>query len=157
MAMSPSEKRAQIRMFERFLKEYDKDMKKGNLGGAVRMMHDMVGAAREFPGPGRVGYYEKVQERFDAFKKANPSREDLADLVYHERELKELKRHKPGKGYERAAATASILGLIGALFFLSPNFTGNAVGNMTNSTSTWIGAGLFLIGLVSSIFYFKRK
>ena len=56
-----------------------------------------------------------------------------------------------------AVATASIIGLLGGIFFLSSNLTGNVVGNMTNSTSNWIGGILFAIGLVGAFFYFKKR
>jgi hypothetical protein len=52
---------------------------------------------------------------------------------------------------------ASIIGLLGGLFFLSSNLTGNVIGNMTNSTSNWIGGVLFLVGIIGAFIYFKNK
>ena len=60
-------------------------------------------------------------------------------------------------GLEQSMAVISGIGIIGALFFLSSNFTGNAIGNMTNSTSSIIGAVLLVIGLVSGYFWVKGK
>lgn len=60
-------------------------------------------------------------------------------------------------GLENAAATASIVGVLGGIFFLSANITGNAIANMTNSTSNFLGAGLLIIGLVSGFFWIKGK
>lgn len=56
-----------------------------------------------------------------------PSRKDLASKV---------------------TAIMAIAGLVGGLFFLSPNLTGNAVGSLTNVTSNYTGAILFILGLV---------
>ena len=51
----------------------------------------------------------------------------------------------------------AILGLAGSIFFLSANITGNALGDITNPTSNLIGLGLFLVGLVSALVYFRKK
>ncbi len=73
-----------------------------------------------------------------------------------ERNIERLKKVLRGKwhGLERIA---SIIVLITGLFFLSSNLTGNVIGNMTNSTSNWIGGVLFILGLVGALFYFKNK
>ena len=51
----------------------------------------------------------------------------------------------------------AIIWLIGAIFFLSSSITGNAIGNMTNSTTNIIGGILFVIGLVAGLVYFKAR
>ena len=43
------------------------------------------------------------------------------------------------------------------IFFLSPSLTGNAIGSLNQTSSNWIGGILFVIGLVASLIYFKRK
>jgi len=53
--------------------------------------------------------------------------------------------------------TASIIGLVGAAFFLSPNITGNAISNMSNSTAESLGFILAAIGLVGVFTLVKRK
>lgn len=55
------------------------------------------------------------------------------------------------------SSTIAITALILSLFFLSPTLTGNAVANLTTKTSSIIGAGLFIIGIVGSYFWFKKK
>ncbi len=56
-----------------------------------------------------------------------------------------------------------VLGIVGfgaSLFFFSSNFTGNVVGNLTQNTSSAIGAGLFVLGLFGVSLFFnsgKRK
>jgi len=51
----------------------------------------------------------------------------------------------------------TILGLLGGLFFLSSNITGNVVGNMANSASNIVGVVLICVGLVGSFFWFKGR
>ena len=51
----------------------------------------------------------------------------------------------------------SILGIIGGLFFLSSNITGNAIGSLSNSSASIIGATLFIIGLSFGYFLLRNK
>ncbi|MDD5192201.1 MAG: DUF308 domain-containing protein [Candidatus Nanoarchaeia archaeon] len=66
-------------------------------------------------------------------------------------------RGKKDNNLETAAVATSILAFVGGIFFLSPNLTGNAIGNMTNSTTNIIGVVLFTIGIVGAFFYFRRR
>lgn len=52
---------------------------------------------------------------------------------------------------------ASIIGVFGGLFMLSGNITGNAIANFTNVTSSFIGAGLLVLGIVAGAFALKSK
>lgn len=54
------------------------------------------------------------------------------------------------------ASIIAIAGIGVGIFFLSPNLTGNAIANLTTKTSSLIGAGLFIIGIVGSYFWFKK-
>lgn len=54
-----------------------------------------------------------------------------------------------------AGATTAIL-ILGSFFFLSSNLTGNVIGSLNQTSSNWIGAGLFLIGLIGAFVYFRR-
>jgi hypothetical protein len=49
-----------------------------------------------------------------------------------------------------------IICLLIGLFFLSPNLTGNAIGNLATSTSNWVGGILFISGLIG-IYFFKKN
>tara|TARA_Y100000034_G_scaffold125805_1_gene176075 strand:+ start:112 stop:642 length:531 start_codon:yes stop_codon:yes gene_type:complete len=61
-----------------------------------------------------------------------------------------------GKKLEKATATTAILGIVAAIFFLSPNLTGNVIGTTTGTTSNLIGVGCLVIGLIAGYFYFKK-
>ena len=58
---------------------------------------------------------------------------------------------------EKIATTTSIIGIVSGLFFLSPNITGNVVGNMTNSTSNILGLCLLFVGLIGGFFWFNKS
>jgi hypothetical protein len=63
---------------------------------------------------------------------------------------------KDGKNLEGVAATTSIIGFLGSLFFLSPNLTGNIVG-LNQTTSNFTGSILFIVGLIGVFAYFRVK
>jgi len=54
-------------------------------------------------------------------------------------------------------AVIAAVGALGAIFFLSPNMTGNAVANLTVQNSSFLGAGLFIVGLVAGFFYLNNR
>lgn len=58
---------------------------------------------------------------------------------------------------EKTVETVAIIGLFGGIFFLSSNITGNAIANMTNSSSNILGAGLLIVGLVAGFFWMKSR
>ncbi len=51
----------------------------------------------------------------------------------------------------------SILGLVSGLFLLQTNLTGNAISNLSNTASSWIGGVLILIGVVAGFFWMKNR
>ena len=84
-------------------------------------------------------------------------------------------RAVPNKGYEyisgvgflpienkqglehRLSSIIGISGLALSLIFLSPTLTGNAIANLTTKTSSIIGASLFVLGIIGSYFWFRKK
>jgi len=72
--------------------------------------------------------------------------------------LKRNPESKEGKTLEHkfipVLAGASV---IVALFFLSPNLTGNAVGNLVKSDSNIIGAVLFVLGIAGLFISFRKR
>lgn len=64
--------------------------------------------------------------------------------------------HKYNGLAQEFSMAISLCGLIGGLFFLSPNVTGNVIANMTNSTTNSTGMILILIGLVAGFFWIKK-
>jgi hypothetical protein len=58
---------------------------------------------------------------------------------------------------EKEMWASGIIGaFLGSLVFLSPNLTGNAVLVSSFKISNFLGAGLFIIGIVAALFYFQR-
>ncbi|MBI2046844.1 hypothetical protein HYT26_01620 [Candidatus Pacearchaeota archaeon] len=72
--------------------------------------------------------------------------------------IRERLERRKSSGLEKTSSIAvAIIGILGGIFFLSPNLTGNVIGNMTNSTSSIIGVTLLIIGLIGSFFLFRGR
>ena len=63
------------------------------------------------------------------------------------------------RGYtkERLTGTAAVLGLLGGLFFLSFNLTGNIIADSSIKTTSFIGIGLLVIGLIAGAFWLNNR
>lgn len=67
-----------------------------------------------------------------------------------------LERNLTQKGIEnKVVSILTVIGFTGALFFLSTNITGNVIGNLTNTTSNWLGGILFVLGIVG-VYFWRR-
>lgn len=53
-------------------------------------------------------------------------------------------------------AVLSIGSVLAGIFFLSPNLTGNVIGNLAKNTSSIFGAGLFVLGVLGAFLTLKR-
>jgi hypothetical protein len=84
--------------------------------------------------------------------------QDKANLLKNCSALnKKLDSMKLEDHFDYWASILTIGGFTLALLFFSPTLTGNAIANLTTKTSSIIGAGLFVVGIVGSYFYFKKK
>lgn len=64
--------------------------------------------------------------------------------------------HKKGLE-EKISAAFALIGLGGAIVFLSSNLTGNVVGNLNRASSNWIGVIFLLISVVSGFYWLKKR
>jgi len=60
-------------------------------------------------------------------------------------------------GLERFALAASMIVVFLGIFFLSSNFTGNTIMDLSTKTTSFLGAGLLIVGLVVGFFWLKRN
>jgi len=66
-----------------------------------------------------------------------------------------LQVHQNGNLENKITSVISIGSLLISILFFSSNITGNAIANLPQTSSNWIGAILFLFGLVGAFFYFR--
>jgi hypothetical protein len=57
----------------------------------------------------------------------------------------------------KVLSVIAIAGLVSSFFFLGSSTTGNAIANLSSTATNTTGIILFLIGIVSALFYFKNK
>ena len=67
----------------------------------------------------------------------------------------DVKLRKRRSGLE--SAVTAILGFGLGLFFLSPNITGNVVGNASMGVSNWVGALLFGVGIIGAWSWVRNR
>jgi len=102
-----------------------------------------------------VGNRASVKKRLLKVYEKNPGPLYLEDVKAF---FKRNPEEKEGKGLEKKfIPVIAGFSLIVSLFFLSPNITGNVVGNLTKNSSNIIGLILLVIGLIGLLIYFKRK
>ncbi len=68
-----------------------------------------------------------------------------------------IKRRNIFRGLEKASLISSVIGLCAGILFLSFNLTGNTIADLSNKSLSLIGVGLFLLGLIAGLFWFKIR
>lgn len=131
-----SQRRAILAKVDIVLNKYD----------AKRVEVEDVGHWRNYgidPETGKVAYFD-----YHVGEVPSPHFDKLKTTLRRQRWLGDLVSKVMG---------VVIISLMFGLFFLSPNLTGNVVGNLNKSSSNWISGILFLIGLIGIFFYFKKR
>ena len=72
-------------------------------------------------------------------------------------EMGEQETQKKKSLEQKLLSVISIAGLGAGIFFLSSNLTGNAIADLTTKTTSFIGAGLLIVGLVAGFFWIKSR
>ncbi len=58
---------------------------------------------------------------------------------------------------QKVSSVVAIAGIVSSLFFISSNVTGNAIANISFQNSSFLGAGLLVVGLVAGFFWVKSR
>ena len=93
-----------------------------------------------------------------SFIVGNIIRPNKEDYEAHKKKLKQPDDYDSQSRYN--LLIIAVIGLFVGILFLSSNLTGFAISNLTNKTSSMIGTGFFILGIVGSYFYlqnFERK
>lgn len=137
------------------------------LGGVARKYLDYARKGHEQGLSSAIKVYELLEKVdnasksrvLSAFKELYKAKEGKVSNKVEE-QLKEFLSAPSTKKRNLEKKVSSVIamgGIAGALIFLSPALTGNIVGNVGNSTSSWIGGCLFILGLGGALFYFRKK
>lgn len=98
---------------------------------------------REMTDDVRRAAYERAAKAYMALGKEEEAKERYA------------RAGKKAGGLEKISSTAAIIGILGGIFFLSNNLTGNVIADLSAKTTSLLGAGLLILGLVAGFFWVK--
>lgn len=156
---------------EKFLREYDvKDLNdEEEKGFAASMAYKLLGYRRSMES-NLLGaqIYEKIG-RGDSPAVKNRLLKKLAEVgdkepKYFERAAKEVEeflKRNPSKRkglQDKVTAILGIFGIFFGVFFLANSITGNAIFNLSNSTTNNLAGGaIFIFGIACFLFYIKRN
>ncbi len=104
---------------------------------------------------------EKYYNRLEGERAKYEGDEEIEGLLDETKDnLKEVRitlRNLEGKtGMRKTLTVLSISSILAGIFFLSPNLTGNIIGNLVKNSSDIFGGLLFLLGLVGAFFTLRR-
>jgi len=90
-------------------------------------------------------------------EKTRPGRDYLNGIEQELKSLEHSRSKASGKTLEHTLGIITGIGSIAGLFFLSSNITGNVIGSLNQTSSNWIGGILFILGLVGTFAYFRKR
>lgn len=114
--------------------------------------------------PNKEDYQAAIKRRdeYNARRSASSGK-----LVERKRHYYSTRAYETGEGSNRyhpyhnltqeLSGIMNLVGIIVGIFFLSSNFTGNVIGNLTNSTSNILGAGLLVVGLIGGFSWLRSR
>ena len=89
-----------------------------------------------------------------------PKKKGKGNYYYHHPQKKsttEDRGQTEGGLRKVVPSVIAIAGVLGGLFFLSSNITGNAIANVSQSSGNMLGAILLVVGLVAGFLWIKKK
>ncbi len=124
-------------------------------------MHEYV---KEAGPPAKIYYALLAIKMYSLIDKADDSKlkEEALQIIdensyalssknkkYAKRILDELSNNRKSKKTleSKSLLATGIISILASIFFLSPNLTGNTIGNITSSNTNFLGAVLFVLGI----------
>ncbi len=83
--------------------------------------------------------------------------ESTKSILESKQRARESALEKGARSAVHWAGVVAILSLFGALFFISLNLTGAAIGDVPSIGNHWLGLGLFAVGIAFAMLYFRKK
>jgi len=107
--------------------------------------------------------YLKIGKVGDAYRIINSYDKKPAEWGVYKNNVAEInstieeERRGKDSGLKEMSAAASLLFLVGSMFFLSFNLTGAVIGNLAGNDFQVIGVALFTLGLVATMAFFRLR
>ncbi len=106
------------------------------------------------------GYHEEAERirNSEAEIKGYATQRNLKKMNYALSDLeRELNIDLYNKARAKKAVVAPVVAVLGGLFCLSPNLTGNVIGNSSLNSSNLLGITLLLVGIVGALIVVRSK
>lgn len=151
------------------LSELNNSLLKGNFKHAVYSINEIKGYLQDnnrlmenYSANEKEKLVKGVNKRIERgmkYLEKHPSNENIRymkEILNSSKAIEGKLEGKPSSGLEKSLSVVSIGSIIAGIFFLSPNLTGNVIGNLTRSSSNILGIGLFILGIIGVFFTLKR-
>jgi hypothetical protein len=151
------------------LREFNLCLSKGNFGDAKWSLAELKGYTND---PAFMRNYSKEEkeklieginrriERGMKYLEKNPSDKNInymKDILNQSKAIEnKLLKEESSSGLEKSLAVVSLGSILAGIFLLTPNLTGNVVGNLTRNSTNIFGGLLFILGLVGTFLIIKR-
>jgi tetratricopeptide (TPR) repeat protein len=110
----------------------------------------------------QVGDYKKAVENYQALLADKDNRPWNSDMTLETKSnifrLEEKIAKQKATDRKKSASLATLMiGIAGSFMFFSANITGNAIANISSTTSSLIGSALLTLGIMAGFFYIKLR
>jgi hypothetical protein len=161
-----SSKEKSFKTLTRELSNFNSNLNKGDFVSANydvceirRLLKDK---SEEISKEDKLKYLNSLNKRIERginYLEKNPyvhkNLEVMENILGYSKAIEEEINSKLASGLEKTITSTGILALVGSLFFLIPNFTGNAVSDSSIIQSTLIGSGFFILGIC--LLFLRKK
>jgi len=103
--------------------------------------------------------FNKRIERGLKYLEKDPSKENIQTMqkiLNYSKLIEENLNGNKKSVLEKSLAVLSIGSVLAGIFFLSPNLTGNVIGNIAKSPGNILGGVLFILGIVGAFFTLRK-
>jgi hypothetical protein len=137
-------------------------IKKDILEDQINSYSKEVESVNPFSQEEKLKYLDSFNKRIERglkYLEKDPSKEDIQTMqkiLNYSKLVEETLNGNKKTGLEKSLAVLSIGSILAGIFFLSPNLTGNVIGNITNNSSNIFGGVLFILGIVGAFFTLRK-
>lgn len=144
----------------------DVEIKRGNYNFAIVNLRNAYEHSEQLLGgdtqiqttPKRKKVVARIIKKLEEIMRKSPDKGQQRYIARYALQIrKENGIEARSQGLENAVKGLIVIGILGGLFFLFPNVTGNTIGNISCFSSNILGVIFLVLGLVGSYFLIRKK